>query len=85
MAYRIEISAHVGRQMKKFSENVRKRIDAAIQELADNPRPPGCTKLQTGENAWRIRIGEYRVIYEVHDKVLVVLVIRVDHRSIVYR
>jgi len=71
--------------MKKFSGNVRKRIDAAIQELAVNPRPPGCAKLQTGENAWRIRIGEYRVIYEVHDKVLVVLVIRVDHRSIVYR
>jgi mRNA interferase RelE/StbE len=85
MPYRIEIMPHAGRQMKGLPEPIRKRIDTAIQQLPGNPRPPGCLKLHAEENAWRIRVGEYRVIYEIHDNVLLVLVIRVDHRSSVYR
>jgi mRNA interferase RelE/StbE len=85
MPYRIEIMPHAGRQMKGLPGPVKKRVDEAIHELAGNPRSPGCIKLRAEENAWRIRVGEYRVIYEIHDKVFLVLVIRVDHRSIVYR
>jgi mRNA interferase RelE/StbE len=85
MPYSIEIMPHAGRQMKGLPEHLRKRLDAAIRELVGNPRPPGCLKLHAEENAWRMRVGEYRVIYEIHDKVLLVVVIRVEHRSTVYR
>jgi mRNA interferase RelE/StbE len=56
----------------------------AIRNLSANPRPAGCKKLK-GLDAWRIRVGDYRVIYEIHDDVLVVLVIRVAHRGEVYK
>jgi mRNA interferase RelE/StbE len=56
----------------------------AIGQLADNPRPVGCKKLK-GMSAWRIRVGDYRVVYEIHDDVLVVLVVRVAHRREVYK
>jgi mRNA interferase RelE/StbE len=85
MLYRIEIMPHAGRQVKGLPGLIKRRIDAAIHDLAGNPRPAGCLKLHAKEDAWRIRVGEYRVIYEIHDKVLLVIVIRVDHRSAVYR
>lgn len=85
MAYRLEIMPLAGRQMKKLSPSVRSRVDRAIQNLAGEPRPPGCLKLHDRRNAWRIRVGDYRIIYEIHDEVLFVLVIRVDRRDIVYR
>ena len=56
----------------------------AIDKLALVPRPPGCKKLK-GRDAYRIRIGEYRVIYEIHDDVLIVLIIRVAHRREAYK
>jgi mRNA interferase RelE/StbE len=55
----------------------------AISKLANNPRPVGCKKLR-GWDAYRIRIGDYRVIYEIHDDVLIVLVVRVAHRREAY-
>jgi mRNA interferase RelE/StbE len=48
------------------------------------PRPPGCKKLR-GENAWRIRVGDYRIIYEIHDQISQVIVVTVGHRREVYR
>ena len=53
--------------------------------LADNPRPRGVEKLEGRENRYRIRVGDYRVIYEIHDEVLLVLVVRIGHRREVYR
>ena len=58
---------------------------AAIDELAQNPRPAGCAKLVGTANDWRIRVGDYRIIYEIHDTRLIVLVVRVAHRREVYR
>ena len=60
------------------------RIDAAILALAETPRPPGCTKL-TNQEAWRIRVGDYRIVYEIRDTALVVTVIEIGHRREVYR
>jgi mRNA interferase RelE/StbE len=85
MPYRLEILPHAGRQMRRLPEAVRRRVDQAIRGLLNEPRPHGCFKLQAEENAWRIRVGDYRIIYEIHDEVLLVLVIRVDHRRNVYR
>jgi mRNA interferase RelE/StbE len=62
-----------------------KRIDTAILALADNPRLAGCVRLSGQFHLWRIRIGDYRVLYEIQDKLLIVLVVSVAHRREVYR
>ena len=85
MSYRVEITPQAARQIRSLPRDILKRIDAAILSLAENPRPANCLKLQDSDNAWRVRVGDYRVIYEIEDGVLRVVVIRVDHRSTVYR
>ncbi|MBI4479521.1 MAG: type II toxin-antitoxin system RelE/ParE family toxin [Acidobacteria bacterium] len=60
------------------------RIVPRMEELASNLRPPGCKKLRGGENHWRIRVGEYRVVYTVNDAQRLVEVTRIRHRSSVY-
>ncbi len=66
-------------------EKLKQRIGQKIDLLAENPRPPGCEKLSGTENRWRVRVGDYRIIYEVYDNRLVVLVIRIGHRREIYR
>jgi len=66
-------------------QDVRQRIDARIQSLADNPRPPGVEKLGGEERLYRVRVGDYRVVYSIEDDVLLVLVVRIGHRGEVYR
>ncbi len=61
-----------------------RRVLMAIKALADSPRPPSATKLR-GEDLWRIRVGDYRVVYAVEDQRLVVTIVRVGHRREVYR
>jgi mRNA interferase RelE/StbE len=63
---------------------IRQRIANALAALSENPRPHGCIKLQ-GLEAYRIRVGSYRIIYEIHDDHLLVLVVDVGHRRDVYR
>lgn len=58
---------------------------AVIDGLASDPRPPRCVKLSGRDNQWRVRAGDYRVVYEVHDAQLLVLVIEIGHRSEIYR
>ena len=83
MSYSIEIRAKVKKYLLAMDGNLRSRISRRIDNLTDNPRPADCKKLKTRE-AYRIRIGDYRVIYEIHDDVLVVLVIRLALRRDVY-
>jgi mRNA interferase RelE/StbE len=64
--------------------DVRRRIQAAIELLAESPRPPAATRLVGGAGEWRVRTGDYRVIYEIHDGELLVLVLRMAHRREVY-
>jgi mRNA interferase RelE/StbE len=61
------------------------RLVEAADALASNPRPHGVKKLQGDENLWRIRVGAYRIVYEIHDDRLVVLVIRIGDRKDIYR
>lgn len=61
------------------------RLRVAIDGLAENPRPPGCVKLQGGDELFRVRVGDYRIVYQIQDAVLVVLVVQVGHRREIYR
>jgi mRNA interferase RelE/StbE len=83
VSYSIEILRVAQKQLAKIDRTQQNRIVDAIRKLADDPRPSGCKKL-SGRPAWRIRIGAYRVIYEVHDGQLVVLVIAIGPRRDVY-
>lgn len=70
---------------KKLSQELQYRIQPKIDELSIEPRPNGVKKLQGEENTYRIRVGDYRVIYDILDDVLLVNVIDVGHRSKVYK
>jgi mRNA interferase RelE/StbE len=84
MTYRVEVAPAVVRQMRKLDPAARRRIQAAIELLAENPRPQGARKLVGGDGEWRVRTGDYRVVYEIYDDVLLVLVIAVGHRRDIY-
>ena len=85
MAYRIEVTNAARRAMAKLPADVLKRIDAKILSLADNPRPQGVEKLTSTEKIYRVRVGDYRIVYYIDDGVLVVTVVKVAHRREVYR
>ncbi len=84
MSYRVEFTTAAARQVKKLPRPVRDRVLDAIEDLGKDPRPHGATKLVGEKTAWRIRIGDYRVIYDVVDVDLIVLVVRAGHRREVY-
>jgi mRNA interferase RelE/StbE len=73
------------RDIKKLPTEVFHRIIPSIKALAEDPKPPGCRKIAESKNDWRIRIGEYRVIYEIDEHAEAVKVMRVRHRKEVYR
>jgi mRNA interferase RelE/StbE len=83
--YQIEISHRAAKQLKNLSADIRDRVNEKILELADNPRPSGVVKLENTDNKYRIRVGNYRILYEIQDDVLIVKVVRVGHRRDVYR
>ncbi|MFU8806447.1 MAG: type II toxin-antitoxin system RelE family toxin [Bradymonadaceae bacterium] len=84
MSYKIELTKAAGRELKKLERGIRDRLVGAIDNLGDNPRPTGVTKLSGEENLWRIRVGNYRVVYSILDDRLIVIVIRVRHRKDAY-
>ncbi|GAB3698744.1 type II toxin-antitoxin system RelE family toxin [Mariniluteicoccus flavus] len=85
MSYRIEIAPAAARQLRKLDTGARRRVQAAIELLQDEPRPKGAKKLVGGVGEWRVRTGDHRIVYEIHDGVLLVLVIAVGHRRDIYR
>lgn len=85
MTYAVTLAPSAARQLRKFDPQVRRRLQAAIELLATDPRPPAATQLVGGAGEWRVRTGDYRVIYEIHEAQLVVLVLRMGHRRDVYR
>lgn len=84
MTHRIEVAPAAVRQLRKLDPSARRRVQAAIELLADQPRPSGAKELVGGAGEWRVRTGDFRVGYEVHDDVLLVLVVAVGHRRDVY-
>ena len=85
MTYRVELMPRANRQLQKLPDNVQLRIIRALRRLEDDPRPPGVKHLTGAENLWRMRVGQYRILYEIHDDRLLVLVVRVGHRKDIYR
>lgn len=84
MTYRIEVAPAAARQLRKLDPPARRRVQGAIELLAENPRPRSAKKLVGGEGEWRVRTGSYRVVYEINDDVLFVLVVAVGHRRDIY-
>jgi mRNA interferase RelE/StbE len=83
--YKVILGSPVRKDLDNLQSAVYQRILAALQDLADNPRPRGCVKLVTGVGEYRLRVGDYRVLYDVDDRDHTVTVLRVKHRSKVYR
>ena len=85
MSYRVEIRPAARRQIKKLPREVQAKVLSRLTCLAEDPRPAGAEALQGYQELYRLRVGQYRVLYEIHDGVLVVVVVRVGHRKEVYQ
>lgn len=83
MTYSIQILPVAARAIRKLPPEAKRRIEAAIELLADDPRPPAAKKL-TARAEWRVRTGDYRVLYRIEDRVLTVVVVHAGHRREVY-
>lgn len=80
MTYDVVVTPAAARQLRRFDPQVRRRIQAAIELLATEPRPPAATRLVGGAGEWRVRTGDYRIVYEIEDERLLVLVLSAGHR-----
>lgn len=83
--YRIELTRDALRALAKLDKPVRRRIQGALDKLADDPRPAGLIALRDAPGAFRIRVGDYRIIYTLHDDRLLIVIINVGHRRDVNR
>lgn len=83
--YRVLLERAAEKDLARLSSEIHDRVIVAIQALASAPRPPGCRKLAGSKSDWRIRVGDYRIIYEIADEIRVVRINRVRHRREVYR
>lgn len=85
MPYSIAYAPSVAKAIRKLDKSTARRLIHAIGALASNPRPSGCTQLKGGGGEFRIRVGDYRIVYDIQDDELLVLVLKVGHRREVYR
>lgn len=85
MAYTVLISPRARRDIRKQSSEVQRQIISRLEGLERDPRPSGVRKLSGEENLYRIRMGNYRILYQVRDQVLIVLVVGVGDRKEIYR
>jgi mRNA interferase RelE/StbE len=85
VSYQVEIAPAAQRDFRRLPVEVVRRVDAAILELEQHPRPHGCTKLEGSEDEYRVRVGEYRILYVINDKVKLVTIAHVRHRRDAYR
>ena len=81
--YRVRLERRAEKELKGLHPVDRRRVLVAIRVLRDDPRPPKCKKLQR-VGAWRIRVGDYRVVYDIDDEEKTVTVLRIGHRKDVY-
>lgn len=84
MTFAVSLTPAAERQLRKFDPPAQRRIQGVLDLLATDPRPPKATRLVGGAGEWRVRTGDCRVIYEIRDQELLVLVLRVGHRLDVY-
>lgn len=84
MNYDFFIERRAQKSLLKISKRTQDKLIQTIQNLSNNPRPEGCKKL-TGRDAWRIRVNDYRIIYEIQDQKLVIIIIDIGHRRDIYK
>lgn len=85
MTYAVTLTPAAAPQLRKLDAQARRRVQAALDLLADDPRPPAATPLVGGRGEWRVRTGDYRVMYEIYQAELRVLVLGLGHRRVIYR
>ena len=83
--YPLQVVPAARRQLEQLPTPIQSRVRQAVRGLAADPRPPRAKLLSDDRRIWRIRVGNYRILYEVRDAQLIVLVVRVGHRREVYR
>ena len=84
-SYSVELAKSAEKELRRIDGRYIPRIFAAVESLAKEPRPTGCKKLSGSNHTYRIRIGTYRVIYDIQESRLLVLVIKISHRKDVYQ
>ncbi len=85
MKYRIDFKPSAAREFRKLSKDIAKRISKKIDSLAENPFPHGYTEMKGSKNYYRIKTGDYRIIYTVEHGELLILVVTIGHRREIYR
>ena len=85
MRHAVELAPAAMRQLKKLPLEVRRRIYQSMEGLQTNPKPHGSIKLEVSSHLYRMRVGDYRVVYRVTDRQLLVLILKIGHREGVYR
>lgn len=85
MAYTIQFKPLALRQLEKLPRDIQKKLAARVEALRDDPFPVSCKKMAAIADTWRVRVGDYRVVYQVNQKILLILVLTVGHRRDVYR
>lgn len=82
--YDIELTRNATRELRRLNNPILRRLLNAIEDLKENPRPQGSKKLVNTEELWRIRVGDYRIVYSIADEIKIVTITRVAHRKDVY-
>jgi len=85
VVYAVFLKPAALRELRKLPEDIRRRVAARINALVGDPRPAGVERLQGGADLYRVRVGDYRIVYQAESKALVVLVVRIGYRRDVYR
>jgi mRNA interferase RelE/StbE len=85
MLYAIEFTASALREFRALDRQVQRRVSTKVSELAEDPFPVGARKFQGEDNHWRNRVGDYRVIYRIEKRRVVIVIVRIGHRREVYR
>ncbi len=83
-SYHVALTATAEKELHRLPAQIVARIVPRLESLAPVPRPPGCKKLKGGDKEWRIRVSDYRIVYEIEDKARTVDVTRIAHRREVY-
>ena len=83
--YQVKVAEDAAKFIRKQDKHIQSQLISNIKALAENPRPPGCKKLQGREELYRVRSGNYRIVYTIKEEVLIVFVVRVAHRKDIYR
>ena len=85
MTFEVIYERPAQRSLAKLDGAIRARVIREVGELAKEPRPQGAIQLAGSDRAWRVRVGDYRIVYEINDGKLLVVVIQIGHRSTIYR